>query len=154
FGQDDERFASWWPASHHIIGKDILRFHCVYWPAMLLAAGLEPPQDVTVHGFPLVGGEQMSKPRLNQTAPADLVEGAGVDGLRSHSLRDVPVGPDGDYSYERMVDGYNGDLANNYGILLSRVATVDAKMGGGTGPAPRADSPLAPVAVEAYEAAA
>jgi methionyl-tRNA synthetase len=154
FGQDDERFASWWPASHHIIGKDILRFHCVYWPAMLLAAGLEPPQDVTVHGFLLVGGEKMSKTRLNQIAPADLVEEFGVDGFRYHFLRDVPVGPDGDFSYERMVDRYNGDLANNFGNLLSRVATVVGKKCGGTGPAPRADSPLAPVAAEAYEAAA
>ena len=154
FGEDDERFASWWPASHHIIGKDILRFHCVYWPAMLLAAGLEPPQDVTVHGFLLVGGEKMSKTRLNQIAPADLVEEFGVDGFRYHFLRDVPVGPDGDFSYERMVDRYNGDLANNFGNLLSRVATVVGKKCGGTGPAPRADSPLAPVAAEAYEAAA
>jgi methionyl-tRNA synthetase len=154
FGEDDERFARWWPASHHIIGKDILRFHCVYWPAMLLAAGLEPPRDVTVHGFLLVGGEKMSKTRLNQIAPADLVEEFGVDGFRYHFLRDVPVGSDGDFSYERMVDRYNGDLANNFGNLLSRVATVVGKKCGGTGPAPRADSPLAPVAAEAYEVAA
>ena len=126
YGRDDERFAAWWPG-HHVIGKDILRFHCVYWPAMLLAAGLEPPTDVTVHGFLLVGGEKMSKTSLNQISPADLVEDFGVDGYRYHFLRDTPVGPDSDFSYERMVDRYNGDLANNFGNLLSRVATVVAQ---------------------------
>jgi methionyl-tRNA synthetase len=154
FGTDAERFESWWPHVNHLIGKDILRFHCVYWPAMLLAAGIEPPQSVSVHGFLLVGGEKMSKTRLNQIAPADLVEDFGVDGFRYHFLRDVPFGPDGDFSYERMVDRFNADLANNLGNLLSRVATVVAKKCGGIGPAPRPDSPLAAVAAEAYEAAA
>jgi methionyl-tRNA synthetase len=154
FGTDPDRFAEWWPHVHHIIGKDILRFHCVYWPAMLLAAGIDPPQDVSVHGFLLVGGEKMSKTRLNQIAPADLVEDFGVDGFRHHFLRDTPFGPDGDFSYERMVDRYNADLANNLGNLLSRVATVVAKKCDGVGPAPRPDSPLVPVAAEAYEAAA
>jgi len=154
YGEDPDRFAAWWPAVHHVIGKDILRFHCVYWPAMLMAAGLEPPADINVHGFLLVGGEKMSKTRLNQIAPADLVEEFGVDGFRYHFLRDTPVGPDGDFSYERMVDRYNGDLANNFGNLLSRVATVVGRKCGGVGPAPRPDSPLAAVAVEAYAATA
>ena len=79
---------------------------------------------MTVHGFLLVGGEKMSKTSLNQIAPADLVDEFGVDGFRYHFLRDTPVGPDGDFSYERMVDRYNSDLANNFGNLLSRVATV------------------------------
>ena len=153
-GSDEERFAAWWPHVHHIIGKDILRFHCVYWPAMLLAAGLEPPRQIHVHGFLLVGGEKMSKTRLNQIAPADLVEDFGVDGFRYHFLRDVPFGPDGDFSYERMVDRYNADLANNLGNLLARVATVVGKKCGGVGPAPRADSPLAEVAEAACTAAA
>jgi methionyl-tRNA synthetase len=150
FGTDDERFNAWWPAVHHLIGKDILRFHCVYWPAMLMAAGLDLPVDITVHGFLLVGGEKMSKTKLNQIAPADLVDEFGVDGFRYHFLRDTPVGPDGDFSYERMIDRYNGDLANNLGNLLSRVATVVARKCGGIGPAPRADSPLAPVAADVY----
>ncbi|HEY3000574.1 MAG TPA: methionine--tRNA ligase [Acidimicrobiales bacterium] len=150
FGTDDERFNAWWPAVHHLIGKDILRFHCVYWPAMLMAAGLDLPVDITVHGFLLVGGEKMSKTRLNQIAPADLVDEFGVDGFRYHFLRDTPVGPDGDFSYERMIDRYNGDLANNLGNLLSRVATVVARKCGGIGPAPRVDSPLAPVAADVY----
>jgi methionyl-tRNA synthetase len=113
---------------------------------MLLSAGLEPPKEVHVHGFLLVGGEKMSKTRLNQIAPADLVDDFGVDGFRYHFLRDVPFGPDGDFSYEGMVARYNADLANNFGNLLARVATVVDKKCGGTGPAPRADSPLATLA--------
>jgi methionyl-tRNA synthetase len=149
YGEDEERFSTWWPGIH-LIGKDILRFHCVYWPAMLLAAGLEPPRNVYVHGFLLVGGEKMSKTKLNQIAPADLVADFGVDGFRYHFLRDTPFGPDGDFSYERMVERYNSDLANNLGNLLSRVATVVDKKCGGVGPAPRPDSPLATVAADAY----
>jgi methionyl-tRNA synthetase len=148
YGEDEARFKSWWPSAHHIIGKDILRFHCVYWPAMLLAAGEEPPHRINVHGFLLVGGEKMSKTRLNQIFPADLVADFGVDGFRHHFLRDAPFGPDGDFSYEGMVNRYNTDLANNLGNLLSRVATVVAKKCGGTGPAPRPDSPLAAVAAD------
>jgi len=153
FGSDEERFAAWWPA-HHLIGKDILRFHCVYWPAMLMAAGLEPPREISVHGFLLIGGEKMSKTRLNQIAPADLVADFGVDGFRYHFLRDTSFGPDGDFSYERMVDRYNSDLANNFGNLVARVATVVDRKCGGVGPAPRPDSPLAGLAAEVFEATA
>ena len=154
YGDDDERFRTWWPVARHLIGKDIIRFHCVYWPAMLLSAGLEPPADWHVHGWLLVGGEKMSKTRLNQIAPADLVADFGVDGYRYHFLRDPSFGPDSDFSYEGMVVRYNTDLANNLGNLLSRVATVVGKSCGGVGPAPAADSPLAAVAAEAYAAAA
>jgi len=154
YGTDEERFAEWWPHVHHLLGKDILRFHCVYWPAMLLAAGLEPPHRLSVHGFLLVGGEKMSKTRLNQIFPADLVADVGVDGFRYQFLRDAPFGPDGDFSYEGMIARYNADLANNLGNLLSRVATVVAKKCDGIGPAPSPDSLLAPVAAEVYRAAA
>ena len=154
YGTDDERFRTWWPAARHLIGKDIIRFHCVYWPAMLLSAGLEPPQRVHVHGWLLVGGEKMSKTRLNQIAPADLVADFGVDGYRYHFLRDQPFGPDGDFSYEGMVARFNADLANNLGNLLARVATVVGRKCGGIGPAPRADSPLAAVAADVYAATA
>ncbi|MFM8863215.1 MAG: methionine--tRNA ligase [Acidimicrobiia bacterium] len=146
YGADQERFAEWWPAVHHLLGKDILRFHCVYWPAMCLAAGIEPPKKLAVHGYLLVGGEKMSKTRLNQIFPADLVADFGVDGFRYHFLRDNPFGPDGDFSYEAMVNRYNTDLANTLGNLLSRVATVVAKKCGGVGPAPSPDSPLAAIA--------
>jgi methionyl-tRNA synthetase len=160
WGSDPDRFERWWPSVHHLLGKDILRFHCVYWPAMLLAAGVAPPNAWHVHGYLLVGGEKMSKTRLNQIFPVDLVEGnddkgfapLGVDGFRYHFLRDTPFGPDGDFSYEGIVNRYNTDLANNLGNLLSRVATVVAKKCGGVGPAPSPDSPLAAVAAEAVRA--
>jgi methionyl-tRNA synthetase len=155
YGTDDERFRTWWPAVHHIIGKEIIRFHCVYWPAMLMAAGLEPPKRVMVHGWLLLGGEKLSKTvhgqaKLTDIAPGRLVEDFGVDGFRHHFLHDQPFGPDGDFSYEAMVARYNADLANNLGNLLSRVATVVAKKCDGVGPVPDADSPLAAIAAEAY----
>jgi methionyl-tRNA synthetase len=150
YGEDRQRFDTWWPAVHHLIGKDILRFHCVYWPALLLAAGELPPHRVHVHGFLLVGGEKMSKTAFNQIAPADLVEEFGVDGYRYHFLRDQPFGPDGEFSYEGMLARYNADLANNLGNLLSRVATVVDKKCAGIGPAPSADSRLASVASSVY----
>jgi methionyl-tRNA synthetase len=149
YGTDDDSFARWWPG-RHLIGKDILRFHCVYWPAMLLSAGLEPPSDWFVHGWLLVGGAKMSKTSLNQIAPADLVADFGVDGYRYHFLADISFGPDSDFSHEQMVARYNADLANNLGNLLARVTTVVLKKCSGVGPAPRADSPLAAVAAEAY----
>jgi methionyl-tRNA synthetase len=154
YGSDPERFAAWWPEAHHVIGKDILRFHCVYWPALLLAAGVEPPKRISVHGFLLVGGEKMSKTSLNQISPAELVEEFGVDGYRYHFLGATPFGPDGDFSYEGMVERYNSDLANNLGNLQARVATVVGKKCDGVGPAPRADSPLAEIAAQAYVDAA
>ena len=153
YGTDDERFHRWWPHVHHLIGKEIIRFHCVYWPAMLLAAGLDPPHRVYVHGWLLLGGEKLSKTvhgatRLTDIAPSRLVEDFGVDGFRYHFLRNQPFGPDGEFSYEAMVVRYNTDLANNLGNLLARVATVVASKAGGNGPAPRPDSPLAAIAGE------
>jgi len=146
YGTDPERFAAWWPHAHHLIGKDILRFHCVYWPAMLMAAGEQPPSHIDVGGYLLVRGEKMSKTSLNQIFPADLVAEVGVDGFRHHFLRDLAYGNDGDFSYEGFIARYNSDLANNLGNLLSRVATVVAKKCDGIGPAPQPDSPLAAVA--------
>jgi methionyl-tRNA synthetase len=154
YASDQARFEKWWPRVHHLIGKDILRFHCVYWPAMLMAAGLRPPHRVSVHGFLLVGGEKMSKTAFNQISPADLVADFGVDGYRYHFLRDQSFGPDGEFSYEAMVARFNADLANNLGNLLARVGAVVAQKCAGTGPAPRPDSPLAPLAREVYAAAA
>jgi methionyl-tRNA synthetase len=154
YGEDDEQFHAWWPAVHHLLGKDILRFHCVYWPAMLLAAGEEPPAHLNVHGFLLVGGEKMSKSSLTQIVPSDLITDFGVDGFRHHFLHDTPFGPDGDFSFEAMASRYNSDLANNLGNLLSRVAAVVASKCGSVGPAPQADSPLAAVAADVYRTAA
>jgi methionyl-tRNA synthetase len=148
YGVDPDRFEKWWPAVHHLIGKDILRFHCVYWPALLLAAGIDPPHRIAVHGFLLVGGEKMSKSSLTGIAPASLVPVFGVDGFRYHFLRDQPFGPDGEFSYEGMVARYNSDLANNLGNLLARVSTVVERKCGGIGPAPDPSSRLAEVAAE------
>ena len=156
YGRDEDRFERWWPAVHHLIGKEIIRFHCVWWPAMCMAAGIEPPAHVQVHGWLLLGGEKMSNSSVNQIAPGDLVRDYGVDPVRYHLLRDVPLGSDGEFSAEGIVSRYNSDLANNLGNLLSRVATVVGSKCGGAGPAPSPDSRLgtiaAAVVAEATEA--
>jgi methionyl-tRNA synthetase len=142
YPNDTERFGRYWPANYHLVGKDILRFHAVYWPAMLMAAGLDPPACVFAHGWLLVGGEKMSKTRLNQIAPADLVNVFGVDGFRYHFMADQRFGPDGDFSYEGMVTRYNADLANNFGNLANRVLTMAANYLGGVAPEERGGGPL------------
>src|SRR5437588_212851 len=151
YGSDDARFAKWWPADYHLVGKDILRFHAVYWPAMLMSAGLEPPRCVFAHGWLLVGGEKMSKTRLNQIAPADLVADFGVDGFRYHFMVDQRFGPDGDFSYEAMVQRYNADLANNFGNLANRVLNMAVNYCGGVVPGDRADGPLRDAAAAAFD---
>ena len=154
YGRDMDNFGMWWPAVHHLLGKEIIRFHCVWWPAMCMAAGIEPPANLYVHGWLLVGGEKMSKTALNQISPDQLVEDFGVDAYRYYFLRHAAFGPDGDFSYEAMVAAYNSDLANNFGNLLSRVATVVGKKCDGIGPAPSPDSPLRKVAEDCYQRAA
>ncbi len=154
YGRDDEEFARWWPVDYHLIGKDIIRHHCVYWPAMLLSGGIEPPRGWAVGGWLLSGGEKMSKTAGNVVNPLDLIDTVGVDGFRYYVLADTPYGQDGDFSYEGLVGRYNADLANNLGNLVARVATVVAKKCGGVGPAPAADGPLAAAAAEAFEATA
>ena len=149
YGTDHERFEQWWPVDYHLIGKDIIRHHCVYWPAMLMSAGLEPPKGWAVGGWLLVGGEKMSKTSGNVVNPLDLIDEFGVDGFRYYVLADTTFGQDGDFTYEGLTGRYNSDLANNFGNLLSRVATVVGKKCDGVGPAPRADSPLADAAAEA-----
>jgi methionyl-tRNA synthetase len=151
YGTDPDRFAKWWPVDYHLVGKDILRFHAVYWPAMLMAAGIEPPRCVFAHGWLLVGGEKMSKTRLNQIAPADLVADFGVDGFRYHFMADQRFGPDGDFSYEAMVARYNADLANNFGNLANRVLNMAVNYCGGVVPSRRADGPLRSTAADAFE---
>ena len=148
YGDEEERFRYWWPVDYHLVGKDIIRFHAVYWPAMLLAAGLDPPRHVAAHGWLLLGGEKISKSntKLTQITPADLVTEYGVDATRYQLLRDVPVGADGDFSFEGMVARYNADLANNFGNLVSRVTTVVGSKCDGVSPSCQADSPLRDVA--------
>jgi methionyl-tRNA synthetase len=151
YATDDARFKKWWPVDYHLVGKDILRFHAVYWPAMLMSAGIEPPRCVFAHGWLLVGGEKMSKTRLNQIAPADLVADFGIDGFRYHFMADQRFGPDGDFSYEAMLQRYNADLANNFGNLANRVLNMAMNYCGGVVPDARADGPLKPAAARAFD---
>jgi methionyl-tRNA synthetase len=150
FGEDGDRFAKWWPVDYHLIGKDILRQHAVYWPAMLMSAGIEPPKCVFAHGWLLVSGEKMSKTKTNQIAPADLVADFGVDGFRYHFMADQRFGPDGDFSYEAMVQRYNADLANNFGNLANRVLNMAVNYCGGVVPETRENGPLVDAAATAY----
>ena len=127
---DDSRageFESRWPMQYHFVGKDITRFHCVIWPAMLMAAGLPITHTVFGHGFLLVGGEKMSKSKGNGIKPADLVGVFGVDAYRYYFLSDVRFGSDGNISVERMAQVYNADLANTWGNLCSRVFNMVGK---------------------------
>jgi methionyl-tRNA synthetase len=134
----DQTFARRWPAQYHFVGKDIIRFHCVIWPAMLMAADLPVPERVFAHGFLLTKGEKMSKSKGNAMAPADLVARFGVDGYRYYFLRDVQFGTDGSISMEAMVQRYNGDLANDWGNLCSRLFNMVGKYCDGLVPDPSA----------------
>ena len=151
YASDRARFDHYWPSVTHIIGKDILRFHAVYWPAMLMAAGELPPHRVFAHGYLLVGGEKMSKTALNQIAPADLVADFGSDGFRYHLLADLRFGPDGDFTYEGMVARHNADLANNFGNLANRVLNMAVNYLGGVTPDAREDGPLLDAAGRAFD---
>jgi methionyl-tRNA synthetase len=146
YGTDDKAFAENWPVDYHFIGKDIIRFHCVYWPAMLMSAGIEPPKGWAVGGWLLVDGEKMSKTTGNVVNPLDLIDVVGVDGFRYYVLAETTYGNDGDFSDEGLIKRFNSDLANNLGNLAARVATVVEKKCGGIGPASSANSPLAEIA--------
>jgi methionyl-tRNA synthetase len=155
YGREDDAVDAWWPHSHHLIGKEILRFHCVWWPAMCMAAGLDPVHHVQVHGWLLVGGQKLSKTmasegavRLTDIAPTELTNTFGVDPLRYYLLRETILGNDGEFSLEGIVARYNTDLANNLGNLVARVATVVTSKCGGIGPQPSPHSVLAAEAAE------
>ncbi|MDH4141879.1 MAG: methionine--tRNA ligase [Chloroflexota bacterium] len=145
FPDDPEAFARWWPADLHVIGKDIARFHTIFWPAMLWSAGLDAPRHVWVHGWLLAaGGERMSKSRGNFLDPNDFVTAFGQDGARYVVLREVPFDRDAEVSWDSFVRRYNADLANDFGNLLNRTVSMTNRYLGGERPAPRAggDSPL------------
>ncbi|MEX0657574.1 MAG: methionine--tRNA ligase [Egibacteraceae bacterium] len=124
YGADDEAFARRWPADVHLIGKDILRFHAVYWPAMLMAADVPVPRQVYAHGFLLVGGEKMGKSNATGISPDELVAHFGVDCYRYYFLREISFGQDGTFSWESMEARYTTDLANDLGNLANRVLNM------------------------------
>jgi len=133
---DLERFERTWPADYHFVGKDILRFHAVIWPAILMAAGLPVPRTVQAHGWLLVGGEKMSKTKLTGIAPQDLVGPFGPDAFRYFFQREVAFGQDGNFSWEAMVERHNADLANGLGNLASRVTAMVERYRDGVLPGP------------------
>jgi len=135
---DSEMFRHYWPANLHVIGKDIVRFHAVYWPAFLMSAGIEVPRRIFSHGFLFNRGEKMSKSVGNVIDPFALADAYGVDQLRYFFLREVPFGQDGNYSHEAIVNRTNADLANDLGNLAQRSLSMIAKQFAGELPKPGA----------------
>ena len=125
--KDDDLYKKYWPASIHLIGKDILRFHAIYWPAFLLAAKIEPPKKVYGHGWILSNDQKMSKSKGNILDPLEIINEYGLDPLRYYLIKEVSFGNDGNISQERLEDCINSDLANNYGNLCQRVTTFAIK---------------------------
>src|SRR5499433_600545 len=137
---ESEKFKKYWPADLHVIGKDIVRFHAVYWPAFLMSAGVDVPRRIFSHGFLFNRGEKMSKSVGNVIDPFALADAYGVDQLRYFFLREVPFGQDGNYSLEAIANRINADLANDLGNLAQRSLTMIARQLGGVLPKPGAFS--------------
>jgi len=154
---DSEKFKRFWPADFHVIGKDIVRFHTVYWPAFLMAAGIELPKHVFCHGFLNIEGEKMSKSLGNVLAPRDMIGRYGLDQMRYFLLREVPFGQDGSFSHESIVNRINSDLANDLGNLAQRILSMISKNCDGQVPSPGpltdADTALLDAALAALPAA-
>lgn len=134
-------YKTFWPADLHMVGKDIIRFHCVYWPAFLMAADIPVPKRVFGHGWWTVEGQKMSKSLGNFIAPQQLVGQYGVDAVRYFMLRELPFGSDGDFSHRAMVNRINSDLANDFGNLAQRVLSFINKNGGAKVPEPGVFTP-------------
>jgi len=132
FPDEGGDFAKWWPADLHLIGKDIVRFHAVYWPAFLMSAGITLPRQVFGHGFLLNRGQKESKSLGNVTDPVELAQRFGVDTLRYFLMREIAFGQDGSYSAEAIVTRANAELANSFGNLVQRVLSMIVKNMGGT----------------------
>jgi methionyl-tRNA synthetase len=156
YGSDDPsdqaRFAKFWPADMHLIGKEISRFHCVYWPAFLMAAGLPTPRSVRANGWLLFDQGKMSKSRGNIVRAETVQAVLGADALRYFLLREIPFGQDGNFSFDALVQRYNADLANGYGNLVSRVVNMVHKYFGGVVPESPADGGLEEFAVRTIAA--
>ena len=127
FGKDHESFDKWWPVSYHLIGKDILTTHAVYWPTMLMSADIELPQSIFAHGWWLMGESKMSKSIGNVINPMDLIDDYGVDPVRYYLMREMVLGQDSNFTMESFIQRYNSDLANDFGNLLSRISTLMKK---------------------------
>jgi methionyl-tRNA synthetase len=160
FPDDADAFARWWPADVHVIGMNITRFHCLYWPAMLMSAGIELPRQVFAHGFMTLRGEKMSKTRGNVVDPADAIRLFGVDGTRFLVLREIPFDRGGDMTEDGLVRRYNAELANDLGNLVNRTVSMAGRYLEGALPTlaggQPADAELAAAvaaAVEQYHAA-
>ena len=136
YGNDDEKFNNWWPASYHLIGKDILTTHSVYWITMLMAMDVELPKSIFAHGWWLTDDEKMSKSLGNVIRPLDLADQYGVDPLRYFLMRDMVLGQDASYSFDAFVGRYNADLANDFGNLVNRVTILIRKHFDGIVPEP------------------
>ncbi|HEU4659406.1 MAG TPA: methionine--tRNA ligase [Pseudolabrys sp.] len=137
---ESEKFKRYWPAALHVIGKDIVRFHAVYWPAFLMSAGIAVPKRIFSHGFLFNRGEKMSKSVGNVIDPFTMTDAYGVDQFRYFFLREVPFGQDGNYSHEAIVNRINADLANDLGNLAQRSLSMIGKQLGGVLPQPSAFS--------------
>ena len=127
YGEDDLSYNKWWPADCHLIGKDILTTHAVYWPTMLLSAGIPLPKTIFAHGWWLSDSSKMSKSIGNVVNPLDLIEEYGVDPVRYYLMREMVLGQDANFTMESFIKRYNSDLANDYGNLLNRVSTLIKK---------------------------
>ena len=137
--EDQQRFARYWPADLQLVGKEIIRFHCIYWPAFLMAAGLPLPKSVAANGWLLFEQSKMSKSRGNVVRAETILATLGADALRYFLMREVVFGQDGSFSFDALVQRYNADLANGYGNLTSRILAMITQYFGGVVPAGDAD---------------
>ncbi len=142
YADQREQFEHYWPANLHIVGKDITRFHAIYWPAMLMAAGLPLPKQAFGHGFVYLKGERMSKSGGNVIDPAAVADEFGADPLRYYLLREVPFDRDGDFTWPAFIQRYNSDLGNDLGNLLNRTISMVNRYYGGSVPTPGSNEPV------------
>ncbi len=138
YGSDEKKFKAWWPADVHLIGKDILTTHSIYWTTMLFSLGLELPKTILAHGWWLTGEAKMSKSLGNVVNPLDLIETYGVDALRYYLMREMVLGLDAHFTLDSFIKCFNSDLANDFGNLLNRVSGLIQKNHGGQIPGPGA----------------